>query len=454
MAASSLCARVGGVLGRGRAGAAAPRRCPRPAARVAVVRAAPVTDDTVPEGHRGLHDFLYGDEAGHLADVYRVRAGEDDGTALVPLAAWVAARDAERPLGVYAVYDAAGAPQYVGYSRNVVAACRGHQQKLGAERAASVRVAVFANAAVATRAHMEREVQRWLEDLCPVVPPGNGEDASAWTGDAEVKEDALSDAERAAYLDKKLKLRKAMGENLYDDVPGETLDAKARRLKMLRAVEGDDWSAVIEEQTQETLAGAEGGRAGGARAEAEDAAAGGAQEAVVSPFEKGGSAQGGGGGGGGGGAAQMELTLENVETALDKVRPYLIADGGNISVKSVEDGVISVELEGACGTCPSSQATMKMGVEANLRETFGDALKEVVQLNGVAAPTDAAAIDAHLEMLRPAIKNYGGSVEVLKFEDGVVDLEFSGPAPLAAGIQAALKDKFPEVADIIWHGLE
>ncbi len=45
----------------------------------------------------------------------------------------------------------------------------------------------------------------------------------------------------------------AMGENLHDDVDGETIDSKERRLRMLQAVEGDDWSSVIDGQTSSTV---------------------------------------------------------------------------------------------------------------------------------------------------------------------------------------------------------
>ena len=61
------------------------------------------------------------------------------------------------------------------------------------------------------------------------------------------------------------------------------------------------------------------------------------------------------------------LTPYLVDKALDEVRPYLIADGGNVEVVAVQDGVVMLRLQGACGTCPSSTATMKMGIERSLR---------------------------------------------------------------------------------------
>lgn len=62
---------------------------------------------------------------------------------------------------------------------------------------------------------------------------------------------------------------------------------------------------------------------------------------------------------------KLEFNLKNVDTVLDEVRPYLISDGGNIKVIRVDENSkdVFVELQGACGSCPSSTTTMKMGVE-------------------------------------------------------------------------------------------
>jgi Fe-S cluster biogenesis protein NfuA len=61
---------------------------------------------------------------------------------------------------------------------------------------------------------------------------------------------------------------------------------------------------------------------------------------------------------------------EQVEKVLDTVRPYLIADGGNIELLGVDEknGVVTVHLVGACASCPSSQVTLYSGVEQTLKE--------------------------------------------------------------------------------------
>lgn len=57
-----------------------------------------------------------------------------------------------------------------------------------------------------------------------------------------------------------------------------------------------------------------------------------------------------------------------VEEVIAKIRPSLQADGGDIKLIDVKDGVVKVALTGACGTCPMSQMTLRMGVEAVLKE--------------------------------------------------------------------------------------
>lgn len=71
---------------------------------------------------------------------------------------------------------------------------------------------------------------------------------------------------------------------------------------------------------------------------------------------------------------------EKVEEALKKVRPMLQRDGGDIELVSVEDdGVVKVRLRGACGACPMSTMTLKMGVEKFLKQEV-PAVREVVQV--------------------------------------------------------------------------
>ncbi|MEE8604085.1 MAG: NifU family protein [Candidatus Aminicenantaceae bacterium] len=68
---------------------------------------------------------------------------------------------------------------------------------------------------------------------------------------------------------------------------------------------------------------------------------------------------------------------EKVDKVLDKIRPSLMADGGNVELVDVEDGVVKVRLTGACGGCPMSQMTLKMGIERLLKQELPE-IQEVV----------------------------------------------------------------------------
>ena len=74
------------------------------------------------------------------------------------------------------------------------------------------------------------------------------------------------------------------------------------------------------------------------------------------------------------------MLKEKVEKALDSIRPALQADGGNVELVDVtEDGIVKVKLTGACGCCPMSTYTLKMGIEQRLKEAIPE-VKEVEQV--------------------------------------------------------------------------
>jgi Fe-S cluster biogenesis protein NfuA len=63
------------------------------------------------------------------------------------------------------------------------------------------------------------------------------------------------------------------------------------------------------------------------------------------------------------------MIKEKVQNALNKVRPSLQADGGDVQLVDVDaQGVVKVKLTGACGGCPMSQMTLKMGIEKVLKQ--------------------------------------------------------------------------------------
>ena len=68
---------------------------------------------------------------------------------------------------------------------------------------------------------------------------------------------------------------------------------------------------------------------------------------------------------------------EKVEEALNKIRPLLERDGGNVELVEVNDGTVKVKLTGACAGCPMSTMTLKMGIEKILKQEIPE-IKEVV----------------------------------------------------------------------------
>jgi len=71
---------------------------------------------------------------------------------------------------------------------------------------------------------------------------------------------------------------------------------------------------------------------------------------------------------------------EKVEKALEKVRPMLMADGGNVELVDVSaDGVVKVKLTGSCGCCPMSSMTLKAGIERTIKQDVPE-VKEIIAL--------------------------------------------------------------------------
>ena len=68
---------------------------------------------------------------------------------------------------------------------------------------------------------------------------------------------------------------------------------------------------------------------------------------------------------------------KRVEEVLDKIRPNLVADGGNVELVEVKNGIVKVRLTGACAGCPMSTMTLKNGIEQILRQEIPE-IKEVV----------------------------------------------------------------------------
>lgn len=202
-----------------------------------------IEHQNVPVAHQGLHNFLYSSEDEHIApEVSITPQMANNGTEIIPLEAWREVATNGKIAGVYAVLDAERSTQYIGYSRNVLLSLNGHVTQNGEQKCAFVRVQPFN---FPKRQEMEELRDAWIAELGS-IPPGNAGEGGMWASTVgEVAKAVMSDTERQAYEEKKLKLRKAMADT--------TLLKEAERVDIGEtAVQNDDWSAVINAQTKET----------------------------------------------------------------------------------------------------------------------------------------------------------------------------------------------------------
>lgn len=211
----------------------------------------PIEHQNVPINHRGLHEFLYSSDDEHTAiEVSITRELANNGTEIIDLEAWSAAAQNAKIAGVYVVLDAERHTQYIGYSRNVLLSLNSHVTQNGPQKCAFVRVQAFK---FPKRQEMEDLRDAWIAEL-ESTPPGNATEREMWASTVgEAAKGVMSATERQIYEEKKLKLRKAMADTTLSK-EAETIDASiAERQRQLEvAVTNDDWSVIIDAQTQET----------------------------------------------------------------------------------------------------------------------------------------------------------------------------------------------------------
>ncbi|KAG2298903.1 hypothetical protein Bca52824_035375 [Brassica carinata] len=151
---------------------------------------------------------------------------------------------------------------------------------------------------------------------------------------------------------------------------------------------------------------------------------------------------------------EMPLTEENVESVLDEIRPYLMSDGGNVALHEIDGNIVRVKLQGACGSCPSSVMTMKMGIERRLMEK----IPEIVAVESV--PDEETGLELNdeniekvLEEIRPyLIGTADGSLELVEIEEPIVKIRITGPAAGVMTVRVAvtqkLREKIPAIAAV------
>jgi len=109
----------------------------------------------------------------------------------------------------------------------------------------------------------------------------------------------------------------------------------------------------------------------------------------------------------------LDLTWENVDLVLEEMRPYLLQDGGNVAISEIDGPIVRLELQGACGTCPSSTQTMKMGLERKLKERIPE-IQEVIQAMPDSPDLIVEQVDVVLDSVRPFLQVAGGTIEVAR----------------------------------------
>ncbi len=209
-----------------------------------------IEHQNVPANHQGLHDFLYSAADEHAVENIpsQLDLGSDR---VLRITDWQALAENARVAGVYAVLDSANQTQYIGYSRNVLTSLKGHLAEHGSQVCAFVRVQVFK---FPKREEMESLRDTWIDELT-TVPPGNTGAGGIWaTTVGEIAKAAMSKAEQAAYEEKKLKLRRAMADGaLSRELDAADVSTAQNREHLAAAMTDDNWSAVIQAQTAETI---------------------------------------------------------------------------------------------------------------------------------------------------------------------------------------------------------
>lgn len=150
----------------------------------------------------------------------------------------------------------------------------------------------------------------------------------------------------------------------------------------------------------------------------------------------------------------LELTETNVEKVLDEVRPYLMADGGNVEFVEIDGLVVKLRLKGACGSCPSSLTTMTMGIKRRLMEKIPEILDvEQITEEIKGLELSSANVEQVLDEIRPYLVGTGGGGLHLDSIDGViVKVKITGPAANVMTVRVAvtqkLREKIPTIAAV------
>ncbi len=204
-----------------------------------------IEHQNIPSAHQGLHGFLYSSEDEHTSNSTPTTTLEQDGSEVVAVKEWQPLTSKVKIAGVYAVLDQDQQTQYIGYSRDIRKSLEGHLAQQGEETCAFIRIQTFK---FPKRDAMEALKDEWIAAL-DYTPQGNEEGQEGWAKTVgEATRASMSAADKEAYEEKKLKLRKAMADStLIDELEQNDNDTVAERHRKLEAaVKNDDWSSVVD----------------------------------------------------------------------------------------------------------------------------------------------------------------------------------------------------------------
>lgn len=390
-----------------------------------------IDDSSIPEGHKSLHETLYsrGEEEHKAPSKQQHLKFRSDGSKWLPVDLFLGGMEDERISAVYAIRDADQNTRFIGISRDVCFALKAHRKALSEKDVAWVRLKTYD---FPKRKEMEQCQEDWIAEV-GFVPPGNvaaSEESKLWAKSIKEATQLVSseiEPERnSIYEEKKFKLRKAMADpSLIDEESSRDI---FERDPTIQSISEGDWSQVIDDQNK---------KASG--------------NTISSPFESVNVARNDMSNEK---ADVFSMTVENIDRALDEVRPYLEADGGNVKVLSVDDNHnVVLLLQGACGSCPSSTSTMKLGIERVLRQRFPYIGEIVAQSDGstVEKIPLKERCELVLEEIKPAIVGLGGSIAVNRVENNQVFLSYQGPDKIKYGIELALKEKLNAQTAIVFE---
>ncbi|CAM8930978.1 unnamed protein product [Rhodiola kirilowii] len=142
----------------------------------------------------------------------------------------------------------------------------------------------------------------------------------------------------------------------------------------------------------------------------------------------------------------LPLTEENVEKVLDEVRPGLMADGGNVALHEIDGLAVILKLQGACGSCPSSTMTLKMGIETRLRDKIPEILEvEQIYDRETGLELNEENVEKVLDEIRPYLSGTGGGkLELALINNYIVNIRITGPAARVNTVRVAVSQKLRE----------